>query len=82
MDSLTALVIAVAVAISTLFFRKVLPRKKRGGVPGPPKNTVVDVVREDIQQTFEEEIDRITEARKGDDPATALADLGNARKRR
>ena len=82
MASLTALVIAVIVAISTLFFRKVLPKKKRGGVPVPPKNTVADVARENIQQTFAEEVERIDEAQKGDDPATALADLGNARKRR
>ncbi len=47
----------------------------------PPKNTAAEIAGEAVQQTFEEEVARIKKAKEGDDAASALADLGNARKR-
>ena len=48
----------------------------------PPENTVVSVVVEDLQESFEDSIDRIQSDLDGNDPAGDLADLGNARRRK
>ena len=61
-----------------LFARK---KKSAPEQNSPPKNTAADVSRDNIQQTFEEEVGRVKKATKGEDPAGDLADLGNARKR-
>ena len=62
-----------------LFAKKTRP--KTGDI-FVPENTAANVARENIQETFEEEVQRVERARVGDDPATALADLGNARRRK
>ena len=47
----------------------------------PPKNKAADAAVESVQDTFEQEVDRIKSATDGDSPADDLADLGNARRR-
>ena len=47
----------------------------------PPKNIVAQVGIDDVQESLEEEVDRIKSATNGDSPADDLADLGNARRR-
>ena len=80
MTEFYALGVAVVLAWLAIIFAK-----KTGKVSDPfkklPKNPLAGIARQDVQQTFQQEIDRINVARKGDDPATALADLGNRRKR-
>ena len=50
--------------------------------PGfPPENKAADIAEQAVQESFEEQVDRIRTATTGDSPADDLADLGNARKR-
>ena len=67
----------IATIFSILRSQKKISKKKR-----PPKNTAADVAIDSVQESLEEEIDRIKAATDGDSPADDLADLGNARKRR
>ena len=48
----------------------------------PPENTAAGAARGAIQQTFEDDVGRVKDAADGDSPASDLADLGNARRRR
>ena len=47
----------------------------------PPENKAADVALDSVQETFEQEVDRIKTATTSDTPADDLADLGNARRR-
>jgi hypothetical protein len=47
----------------------------------PPKNEVADVAIDTVQETFEQEVNRVKTATTSDTPADDLADLGNARRR-
>ena len=78
MDGLHAILGALLLGILAFVFGKKTKKKKE---LLPPKSGVASAAREDIQETFEEEVTRVENARKGDDPATALADLGNSRRR-
>ena len=79
MDGLHAILGALLLGIFAFLFGKKVKKEKKELVP--PKSGAASVAREDIQETFEEEITRVEKARKGDDPTTALADLGNSRRR-
>jgi len=48
----------------------------------PKKNTAAEAGMDNVQETLQEELDRIRSATTGSSPADDLADLGNARKRR
>ena len=72
-------VIAVIAAIFGLLRKKKSSAKKK---ISPPKNEAADVALDAIQESLEEEIDRIQSATTSDSPAEGLSDLGNARKRR
>ena len=80
MDGLLSILGALILGIFTLIFAKKASKKKAGAL-APPKNTAAEAAREAVQQTFEEEVSRIEEAKDGDDAASALAALGTARKR-
>ena len=80
MDGLLSILGALILGIFTLIFAKKACKKKAGSL-AQPKNTAAEAAREAVQQTFEEEVSRIEEAKDGDDAASALAALGNARKR-
>ena len=75
--AMAGIVAIIATIFSILRNQKKTPKKKR-----PPKNTAADVAIDSVQESLEEEIDRIKAATDGDSPADDLADLGNARKRR
>jgi hypothetical protein len=79
----TVQIIAALGAIFLAFFmgRGGCAKKKTKKPDAPPKNTVADAARDNIQQTFEEEIDRVTDALSEANTAAQLAALGNARKR-
>mgnify|MGYP004450525583 CR=1 FL=1 len=46
-----------------------------------PKNKAASAANDNLQESFDEEIDRIQSDLKGDDPAGDLASRGNARRR-
>lgn len=82
MDTVVQIIAALG-AIFLAFFmgRGGCAKKKTKKPDAPPKNTVADAARDNIQQTFEEEIDRVTDALSEANTAAQLAALGNARKR-
>jgi len=83
MDALSIVLFGIAGVITAFILGQSHPkRKKQGGVPVPPKNTAADAARDNVQETFEAEVDRIKDAAESSTPADDLADLGNARKRR
>ena len=79
----TVQIIAALGAIFLAFFmgRGGCAKKKTKKPDAPPKNTVADAARDNIQQTFEEEVARVDAALSGANTAAQLAALGNARKR-
>ena len=80
-ESVFPLLAALIFGAFALLTGKRLSKKKKEVDSKPPENTAASVSRQNIQQTFEEEVARQEEALKGDDPAGDLAALGNARKR-
>ena len=72
---------AIIVAVVAFILRPIRGKSKSKKVPVPPKNTVATAALNDVQESLEEEIDRIQSATTGDSPADDLADLGNARRR-
>ena len=80
MDGVFPILGALILGIFTLIFAKKTSKKEAKPMV-PPKNTAAEIAGEAVQQTFEEEVARIKKAKEGDDAASALADLGNARKR-
>lgn len=75
----TLISVFVVGAFLALFGKKKLSKKK---ADDPPENVAAKAAIDDVQQSFEEEIDRIRDATNGPSPADDLADLGNARRRR
>ena len=63
-------------------FSFLFSKKKKKEPEAPPKNTAADVARETVQQTFEEEVTGVFRAVESKDPAGALADRGNTRRRK
>ncbi len=47
----------------------------------PPENHAANAALDAVQETFEQEVDRVKAATTSDTPADDLADLGNARRR-
>ena len=82
MIDIIGLLATLAFGLLTFFVRKKITKKTKKTEEEPPKNTVADAALDDVQESLEEEIDRIKSATNGDSPADDLADLGNARKRR
>jgi hypothetical protein len=70
----------IAGIIAVLLGRRPIGKKEKK--PSPPDNKAADVAGQAVQESLEEELDRIKAATDGDSPADDLADLGNARKRR
>lgn len=82
MDTIIQILAALGAIVLAVFVGKSGCGKKKTEKPdAPPKNTVADAARDNIQQTFEEEIDRVTSALNEANTAAQLAALGNARKR-
>ena len=82
MDTIIQILAALGAIVLAVFVGKSGCGKKKTKKPdAPPKNTVADAARDNIQQTFEEEIDRVDAALSGANTAAQLAALGNARKR-
>lgn len=77
MNELITILSAIGIGLIFTFINK----KKKKKPSAPPSNLVAAEARDDIQEKFEEEIDRIESAVDGDTPADDLADLGNARRR-
>ena len=75
--------ILLVVALIFGIFAFVFARKsQKAEVPEKlGSDLAIDTVGETIQQTFEEEIDRVTSALNEANTAAQLAALGNARKR-
>ena len=75
-----AIIVSVFVAILAILFGRRASSKKKTA-PAPPENKAADVAEQSVQETFEEQVDRIKSATTGDSPADDLADIGNARRR-
>jgi len=82
MTDTIGLVVTLVFGLLAFFVGKKVTRKTKKTKEEPPKNTAADVAIDSVQESLEEEIDRIKAATDGDSPADDLADLGNARKRR
>jgi len=76
-----AIVASIGLGILAFIFGKRKLSKGKKELEAPPENTAADVALDTVQETFEQEVDRIKTATTGDSPADDLADLGNARKR-
>ena len=75
-----AIIVSAFVAIlASLLGRRASSKKKT--TPARPENEAADIAEQAVQESFEEQVDRIRTATTGDSPADDLADLGNARKR-
>lgn len=82
MESVIAAVIgAVLSLIAVIFFAPIGKRRKKGDSE-PPDNKAADIARGTIQQSLDDEIDKIDRATGSDSASSDLADLGNARRRR
>ena len=73
---------ATIVALLYLLYPRSKKPKNKKAKDAPPENTVTAAARENVQQTFEEEVERINDAVTGPTPADSLVDLGNARRRK
>ncbi len=82
MESVVPIISAILIGLVALFFGKKSLNKKKEKSPTPPTNLTADASRETVQQTFEEQVSKIKKGLKSKNPAQALADEGNARKRR
>ena len=71
-------VLGIGALLAFLGKAKLSKRKK----PTPLKNTAAEAGMGTVQESLQEELDRIRSATTGSSPADDLADLGNARKRR
>jgi hypothetical protein len=78
-EIITIIAIALGGFLFSLFRRK---KQSQQSVEAPPQNKVFDVAKKNIEEALNQDVDKINEARESDDAAGALADLGNARKRR
>jgi uncharacterized membrane-anchored protein YhcB (DUF1043 family) len=76
-----AVVISILLGVIAFIFGKRKLSKQKEEQESPPNNEAADVALDTIQETFEEEVDRIKTATTSDTPANDLADLGNARRR-
>ena len=80
-DGAITVLATLVMVVATYVFRKGKDTKKNPQVTSPPKNKAADKAIESVQESFQEEVDRIKSATTSDSPADELADLGNARKR-
>ena len=80
-EAVLPLLLALIVGMVALLTGKRVAKKKKEAVSTPPENTAISAARKAVQQTFGEEVERQQGALASEDPAGALADLGNARKR-
>tara|TARA_R100000231_G_scaffold1472_2_gene2480 strand:+ start:1171 stop:1413 length:243 start_codon:yes stop_codon:yes gene_type:complete len=80
MKKIWTIVVTVIAGIFAIFISKKRSSKKQKNEE-PPKNIVSDVAEGSVQETFEENVDRIKSATTGNSPADDLADLGNSRRR-
>jgi len=76
-----AVVISILLGVIAFIFGKRKLSKQKEEQESPPNNEAADVALDTIQETFEEEVDRIKTATTSDTPANDLADLGNGRRR-
>ena len=82
LDTIIQILAALGAIVLAVFVGKSgRGKKKPEKHSAPPKNTVADAARDNIQQTFEEEIARVDAALSGANTAAQLSALGNARKR-
>jgi hypothetical protein len=81
MKKVLAAIVAVVVAIVAFILRPIRRKSGHKKVSAPPKNTAATAALDDVQESLEEELDRIKAATDGDSPADDLADLANARRR-
>lgn len=80
MDAVLPILGAFILGIIAFLFAKKTTTKEQPPLV-PPKNTAAAAARKALRKDFEEEVEVIEKAKKGEDPATALANLGNARRR-
>ena len=80
MNELIAIVVSIVFGLLAFLFGKRKSSKSKTE-PKPPENKAADAAMDSVQETFEQEVDRIKSATDGDSPADDLADLGNARRR-
>tara|TARA_R110000765_G_scaffold219210_1_gene323443 strand:- start:33 stop:278 length:246 start_codon:yes stop_codon:yes gene_type:complete len=76
-----AILLSVIAGIIALIIGKRASKAKKTKEE-PPDNKAADVAGRAVQESFEEQVDRIKSATDGDSPAEDLSGLGNARKRR
>jgi len=80
MKKVWAITVSVFLGLLAIIWGKRSSSKKQKSSP-PPKNTAASVAEDAVQESFEEQVDRIKSATTGNSPADDLADLGNGRRR-
>tara|TARA_R110001592_G_scaffold90889_1_gene266732 strand:- start:381 stop:635 length:255 start_codon:yes stop_codon:yes gene_type:complete len=76
---------AIVGSVLFAFFAFIIGKRKlseqKEEPEAPPENATADVALDAVQETFEQEVNRVKTATTSDTPADDLADLGNARRR-
>lgn len=80
MDAILTLLGAIILGVFAFIFAK-KSTSKAPFAQGPPKSAADIAASEALRKDFEEEVAVVEQAKKGIDPAAALANLGNARRR-
>jgi hypothetical protein len=75
-----AIIASVVLGILAFIFGRKTTGKRKDS-PSPPENKAANVAEDAVQESFEEQVNRIKSATTSDSPADDLADLGNARRR-
>ena len=83
MDNILTVLSVIIISMVTLFLgKRARPGKPKKSAEGPPTNVAADTARDNIQQTFEDQVAEVAEDLESEDSAERLAARANARKRR
>ena len=81
MESVIAAVIGAVFSLIVVIFVAPIGKRRNKGTPKPPDNKAADIARGTIQQSLDDELDKVDRASGSDSASSDLADLGNARRR-
>lgn len=81
MESVIAAVIGAVLSLIAVIFFAPIGRRRTRGTPEPPDNKAAGIALGTVQQSLDDELDKIDRASGSDSASSDLADLGNARRR-
>ena len=83
MEDIVTVLSVIAVSAITFFLGNLMRvGKPKKGDEQPPKNLAADTARDNIQQTFQDQVADVAEDLESKDSAERLATRANARRRR